>query len=577
MNTVRLVLSDWRSRLGAGLVAFFVVLAVIGPVVFPGNPAKPDYTTPPNQPPGPDHWLGTDQGGRDMLLQLVHGAAPSLIVGFSVGLIATALAALVGVLAGASGRITDSLLTLLTNVFLLIPGLPLVIVIASYVESTSNAPIILILALTGWAFGARILRSQALSLRNRDFIVAAIVRGEPRWRIVVSEILPNMVSLLATIFISASAGGVAAMAGLQFLGLGDISQVNWFTSLYWAQNYGAVLTGSWWTFMPAGLAIALLVTGLSLVNYGIDVIGNPRLRVPRIRRADRQQIRTPREATPIAEEPDEVALLTVRNLSVSYRTPAGPSLAVDGISFEVRAGEVFGIAGESGSGKSTIVQAILRLSATSTVVSGQVGFDGTDILSLADAPLRELRWERISLVSQSSMNALSPVKTIGDHFVDTVQAKRNMTRRECLERAAELLRLVGIERSRLTSYPHQLSGGMRQRVALALALALDPELIVMDEPTTALDVVVQREILQQIAELRERLGFAMIFITHDLSLLLEISDRIAVMRAGEFIEVAPALGLKDAAVHAYTRALLDASPSLRRDASPPRSREEAVR
>src|SRR5690606_17773188 len=144
--------------------------------------------------------------------------------------------------------------------------------IASYVESTSNAPIILILALTGWAFGARILRSQALSLRSRDFIVAAIVRGEPRWRIVISEILPNMVSLLATIFISASAGGVAAMAGLQFLGLGDISQVNWFTSLYWAQNYGAVLTGSWWTFMPAGLAIALLVTGLSLVNYGIDVI-----------------------------------------------------------------------------------------------------------------------------------------------------------------------------------------------------------------------------------------------------------------------------------------------------------------
>ncbi|WP_439593038.1 dipeptide/oligopeptide/nickel ABC transporter permease/ATP-binding protein [Microbacterium sp.] len=557
------MVSDWRSRLGIGIVLFFVLLSAVGPVVFPGDPSKPDYSVPPNQPPSGAHWLGTDQGGRDMFLQLVHGGAPSLAVGFSVGIIATVLAALVGVLAGASGRLTDGVLTLLTNVFLLIPGLPLVIVIASYVETSSNAPIILILALTGWAFGARILRSQALSIRGRDFVVAAVVRGESRWRIVTSEILPNMVGLLATIFISASAGGVAAMAGLQFLGLGDISEVNWFTSLYWAQNYGAVLTGAWWTFLPAGLAIALLVTGLALINYGIDVIGNPRLRVPRTRHRERKQLEAPQHGARTFVSEPSAALLDVRDLVVDYRTPEGLFRAVDGVSFDVVPGEVFGIAGESGSGKSTVIQAILRLAQTSTVVSGALRFDGVDLLALDQSSLRSLRWERISLVSQSSMNALSPVKTVGDHFVDTIQSKRSLSRRDCLNRAGELLAMVGIEQSRVRSYPHQLSGGMRQRVALALALALDPQLIIMDEPTTALDVVVQREILQQIADLRERLGFAMIFITHDLALLMEISDRIAVMRNGDFVEVLDAVGMRDHAEHPYTRSLLAASPEIR--------------
>lgn len=551
---LRLVAADWRSRLGMGIVGFFVLFAIAGPLLFPGDPNRPDYTIRPNQPPMPGHWLGTDQGGRDIFLQLVHGAAPSLTVAAAVGLLATVLAVAVGVVAGAAGRLADSLLTLLTNVFLLIPGLPLVIIVASYVETRSNWPIIAILALTGWAWGARTLRSQAMSLRNRDFVLAAVTRGEPGWRVVLVEILPNMISLLVTIFIGSAAGSMAAMSGLQFLGLGDISEVNWFTSLYWAQNYGAVLTGAWWTFIPAGLAIALTVTGLSLINYGIDAINNPQLRVVSRRRAPAV------EAS--ADVDPGAALLAVRGLSVEYQTAQGPSRVVDDVSFDVAAGEVLGIAGESGSGKSTIVSALLRIGPPTMHVGGGARFSGIDLLAIGEEELRTVRWERVALVSQSSMNALSPVHTIGRHFVDTIRSHRRWSRARCLARAGELLTLVGMDQARLKAYPHELSGGMRQRVMIALALALEPELLVLDEPTTALDVVVQREIVQQLTDLQQNLGFAIVFISHDLALLLEASDRVAIMKDGRIVEIGASTTLRDEAADPYARLLVDAVMSL---------------
>lgn len=546
---VRAFNSDWRSRLGVWILGGLILFSLVGPLIFPGDPNAADYTIPPNQPPSVAHWLGTDQGGRDMFLQLVHGAWPSLFVGLAVGILATALATAVGLVAGVAGRGTDGLLTLVTNVFLLVPGLPLVIVVASFIESDSNLPIIVILAITGWAFGARVLRSQALSIGGRDFITAAIVRGESKTRIVFREILPNMMALVGTVFVGASAGAIAAMAGLQFLGLGDISQVNWYTSLYWAQNYGAVMTGSWWTFVPVGLAIAVSVTSLSLINYGIDALSNPRIAIGRARR------RSAPDEQPAQEHPAS-ALLEVRDLVVTYGDEV-TTPTVDRVSFAVRGGEVLGIAGESGSGKSTSIHAILRLGGESTRAKGEAWFDGVELLAAPYPAIRSLRWNRISLVSQSSMNAMSPVRTVADHFIDTMQAHRRWTRRECLERASESMKLVGIAPTRLTSYPHQLSGGMRQRVMIALALCLDPDMVVMDEPTTALDVVVQREILQRVKDLQKRLGFALIFITHDLGLLIEISDDIAVMRHGRIVEQLPAADFIERASDPYTHVLLN--------------------
>jgi len=260
-------------------------------------------------------------------------------------------------------------------------------------------------------------------------------------------------------------------------------------------------------------------------------------------------------------------LLTVEHLSVEYLGRDSSVRVVDDVSFEIARGEVLGLAGESGSGKSTIAQAVLRILAPpAAITGGNVRFESRDIFAMSDAELRAFRWRKASLVFQSAMNALNPVTTIGEQIADVMLAHGEESGRgakdRALERAAGLLELVGIERGRLNAYPHELSGGMRQRVVIAIALSLKPPLIIMDEPTTALDVVVQKEILHEISELKQRLGFSILFITHDLSLMVEVSTRIAILYAGRLVETAPARELFERPKHPYTRGLLEAFPSL---------------
>ncbi len=264
----------------------------------------------------------------------------------------------------------------------------------------------------------------------------------------------------------------------------------------------------------------------------------------------------------------EVAL-EISDLSVVYRTPAGDVRAVNRVSLDLRAGEVVGLVGESGSGKSTLAYGACRLlRAPALITGGSVRYRGrrmprpVDILELTADQLTSLRWREIAIVFQSAMNALNPVLTVRDQMLDVIHAHLDVSRDEAADKVGSLLDLVGIPRSRLRSYPHELSGGMRQRVMIAMALATDPEVVIMDEPTTALDVVVQREILAQIADLRDRLAFSILFITHDLSLLLEFADRIAVMYAGRLVEVATAAEIHHEAAHPYTMGLLNSFPSL---------------
>jgi len=255
-------------------------------------------------------------------------------------------------------------------------------------------------------------------------------------------------------------------------------------------------------------------------------------------------------------------LLDIRDLHVEYVTPRGPARAVDGVSFALKPGEVFGLAGESGSGKSTIAHAILRvLHPPAVITGGQVLFNGKDVLEMDGEQLEDFRWRDVSMVFQSAMNSLNPVMKIGDQITD-VLLKHKISASDARARAAELFNVVGIEKSRLDSYPHQLSGGMRQRAVIAIALALRPPLMIMDEPTTALDVVVQKEIMQQIEQLKEQLGFSILFITHDLSLMVEFSDRIAIMYAGQIVELAPARELFNNPLHPYTQGLMNSFPSV---------------
>lgn len=260
-------------------------------------------------------------------------------------------------------------------------------------------------------------------------------------------------------------------------------------------------------------------------------------------------------------------ILSVRDLRVDYVTDRGPVRAIDRVSLDVAPGEILGIAGESGSGKSTLAQALLRILPPPAVISGgSVRFDGRDVLSLDEAGLRALRWKRISMVFQSAMDALNPVTTVGEQIMDTLTGPGGMPPGAARARATELLEMVGIAADRLDAYAHQLSGGMRQRVGIALALALEPTLVILDEPTTALDVIVEHEILERIRELQRGLGFAVLFITHDLARMLQVSDRVAVFYAARLVEIAPADALRDAPRHPYTQGLLKAFPSVHGDA-----------
>lgn len=272
------VLRRPKIAFSVSVLTFFVLLAIFAPVVAPGDPLE--FADLPHLRPSAEHILGTTGQGQDVFRQLVHGARRSLSVGTAAGLAATLLATIIGVSAGYFGGRIDEILSLLTNVFLIIPGLPLLVALAAFLPP-GEPTMILALSLTGWAWTSRVLRSQTLSLREKDFVQAAVVSGEHTLRIMFIEILPNMASMVTGALVGSIVYGIAAQAGLEFLGLGNISAVSWGTILYWAGNNAGLLTGAWWTFVPAGMCIALVAASLAMLNYAMDEITNPRLRVER--------------------------------------------------------------------------------------------------------------------------------------------------------------------------------------------------------------------------------------------------------------------------------------------------------
>lgn len=256
-------------------------------------------------------------------------------------------------------------------------------------------------------------------------------------------------------------------------------------------------------------------------------------------------------------------LLDIQNLSVDYLTDTGAFHAVRDVSFQIRRGELFGLAGESGCGKSTIAFAVTRLAKPPAwTTGGRILLDGKDILALPDAEFRHIRWKRIGMVFQSAMNSLNPLMRVAAQFHDVLRLHKGFSKSQSRARAEEMFRLVGIPADRLDHYPHQFSGGMRQRIVIAICLALHPELIIMDEPTTALDVVVQREILEQVVDLQKSQGFSVLFITHDLHLMAQLCHRIGVMLKGELVEVGDTRQISTAPRHDYTRRLWSAIPAL---------------
>jgi peptide/nickel transport system ATP-binding protein len=257
-----------------------------------------------------------------------------------------------------------------------------------------------------------------------------------------------------------------------------------------------------------------------------------------------------------------MSVLSVRDLEVAYRTQAGPIPAVRGVSLDIRKGEVLGLAGESGCGKSTIVNAILRLLPAGSTVSGTVELNGEDVLAMKAGRLRAVRWTQAAVVFQGAMHALNPVRRIGDQLAEAIVIHGLSGEKEALVRVGGLLEQVGLPRRRLRDYPHELSGGQKQRVMIAMALACAPSLIIADEPTTALDVMVQAQVLNLLKRLQRELGLAMLFITHDLSVLVEVCDRLAIMYAGRIVEEGPSTSVFERPAHPYTEALAGAFPAI---------------
>jgi peptide/nickel transport system permease protein len=272
-----LLLRNPKARVGLALVGFVVLVALISPYISVSDPTAFSLFDA-RQAPSWHHLFGTTDQGSDIFSQVVVGARRSLILGVASGALATLIATTLGVLAAYSGGVVDEVVVFLTNVFLVIPTIPLLVVISAYLKSRSMNTMILVLALTLWAFEARILRGQALQLKNRDFVLAAKVAGESTWRIVFGEIMPNMISRIAACFVLVFYISLLVDAGLEFLGLGDTAHVSWGMTLYWAQTNSAVLQGEWWPLVFPGLALVITVLGLTLILAGIDEVSNPRLR-----------------------------------------------------------------------------------------------------------------------------------------------------------------------------------------------------------------------------------------------------------------------------------------------------------
>lgn len=612
MSISSLIPRSGKVRVGLVIVIIFVVLAAFGPLISRHDPNATSFDM--LEPPSGRHWLGTTQTGQDVFAQFMTGARTSLLVGLLAGVVSQVASVAVGLLGGYLRGVADDLLYILTAVFLVIPGMPLLIVLTGYLPSRGLLSIAIVIAITSWAGSARVIRAQTLSLRNREFIEAARATGESRMRIMFFEVLPNMLPLVASGFLFSVIGGILSEAGLAFLGLGSLTTTSWGSMLYFAQNSQALLAGAWWWYVPPGLAIAVIGAGLALINFAIDEYSNPRLRTGSATKgttssraaggdatsANAQVSGIGSSATPApggatgataehvalteeraAEADPELVphvrpspmpgapIIEVDSLRIDYPTAFGTVHAVQDVSLTLRRGEVLGLAGESGSGKSTLTNAVTRLlRPPADVAGGAITYraeDGTatDLLHLEDRELRALRWNEIAVVFQSAMNALNPVTSIHAQFDDVIRvhrpglppAQRTAIAREHLER-------VGIDAERIDAYPHELSGGMKQRVAIAIALVLEPDVIFMDEPTTALDLLVQRDVLDQIMRLRDEYGFAIVFTTHDLALLLEISDSIAVMRHGELVEYGPAVDIYRDPRHPYTKNLLSSLAEL---------------
>ena len=577
-TTVQTPRRAWRSFLrhrmglvGAAMLGIALLVAVLAPLLAPYDPYESVRVNILDiyQAPSPSHVLGTDDGGKDVLSSLIFGSRVSLLVGFSAAAIALVIGGLVGIVAGYRGGWVGSLLMRITDFFLVIPDLALQIVLVAII-GPSLGTIIFVIGALGWTTTARLVRSQTLSVRERKFVMRARAIGAGDAHILRRHIMPAVLPLMLANMVLVISLAILSESTLAFLGLGDPTVISWGQMLNFAFDRGAVSAGAWWALLPPGFAIVWVVLATTLLGTALEDALNPRLKRHHLE-APGSDVSPDRAVASIAPlEPAGVGpaaaapILRVRDLSIEFDVGGRSLRAVDRVSFDLRRGETLGLVGESGCGKTTTVLGLMRLLPPGgRVVGGSVLFDGEDLLSLDGRALRAFRWTRLSLVFQGAMNALNPVRTVGDQIQEAIRLHAPGTSKaDAARRTSDLLERVGIGRRRANEYPHTYSGGMRQRAMIALALACDPDVIVADEPTTALDVMIQAQILELLGGIARDFGMGIILVTHDLGVVAQACDRVVVMYGGVVAEQNDATTLFAAPQHPYTQQLLQSFPDL---------------
>ncbi len=499
--------------------------------------------------------LGTDEAGRDVAARMVFGARISLTVGFAATGLALFIGLIVGAISGYFGGRVDILVQRLVEIMMNFPTFLLALIIVA-VWGKDISTIIIVFGVTGWAGTARLVRGEYLAQAGREYVLAAECLGLPKWRIMFIHILPNVMTPLLISAIFGIAGTILGESGLAFLGLIDANTPSWGLVLNEARKHTEYIH---LVYTP-GFAIFALVSALNVVGNGLREAFDPKSedatnQQPVLQSSDHRT----KQANP-------TTMLSFNDIHIRFEQGGQAVNAVRGMSFDIQSGEVVALVGESGSGKSVSALSSLRLLDTSGAVypTGNIVWKGENILAMSDERLRRLRGNEISFISQEPMSALNPTWTCGRQVAEALELHTQLTPDAIYTRCIELLNAVGLPdpEQRYEQYPHELSGGMRQRVCIAIALACDPDLLIADEPTTALDVTVQAQILDVLKELQRDRGMAILFITHDLGVVAELADKVVIMWRGEKVEEGPVTDIFAHPQHPYTKGLLACRPRL---------------
>ncbi|WP_077597657.1 dipeptide/oligopeptide/nickel ABC transporter permease/ATP-binding protein [Olsenella urininfantis] len=571
-------LGGWKKMSASSKIALVILVvvalsAVLAALLSPYDPIE-IFTA--RQAPGGGFPFGTDDKGRDILSRMLYGGRYSLIIGFGATLMALVLGSIIGAVAAVSRKAVSEVIMRILDIIMSFPGIALAAVFVS-ILGNSVPSIIFSIGFMYTPQIARIVRANVVSEYGEDYVRAVIVSGARAPWILWKHVLRNCIAPIMVFTVTLVADAIIFEASLTFIGAGITEPTPTWGNIL-ADARGGVLAGRWWQALFPGLAIMITCLALNILSEGltdamaaapgapVDTGDSESRREDDILAADPvrayaeqadslerrlsalrevELARTDRHAPDHGVEP----LLQVKNLAISFLSH-GDVHVVDNVSFDVRPGQCMALVGESGCGKSITTKTIMNLVDPKETVTGEIIYRGQDLLKLTPEEHRKLLGTELAMVYQDALSSLNPSMLISAQM-------KQLTDRGGTRSAEELLELVGLDPKRtLESYPHELSGGQRQRVLIAMALTRDPSLVICDEPTTALDVTVQKQVIKLLNDLQAKLGFAMIFVSHDLALVAEVASEITVMYAGQVIEQAPTKELLTNPIHEYTRGLL---------------------